>query len=161
MAAASGQEPFIHMTARAFVLILCAAFAIGCNKSNPNAPSPGPTTGSAPYSATDLRVGTGAEAMTGRRATVNYTGWLYSNTAAENKGTQFDSSLSPGRTPFTFLVGAREVIAGWDQGVPGMRVGGIRRLVLPPELAYGAAGRAPSIPQNATLLFEIELLGVQ
>ena len=147
------------MTARTIALVLCAALAAGCG--NPNSPSPGPGTDSAPYSATDLTVGTGTEVTTGRRATVNYTGWLYSASAAGNKGTRFDSSLDPGRTPFVFLVGAREVIAGWDQGVPGMRVGGIRRLILPPELAYGAQGRSPSIPPNATLLFEIELLAVQ
>jgi FKBP-type peptidyl-prolyl cis-trans isomerase len=147
------------MTVRLLSLVLCAAAAVACSKDNPNSPTA--TTGSAPYSATDIRVGTGAEAQTGRRVTVNYSGWLYSNTAAENKGTLFDSSLQPGRTPFSFTIGAREVIAGWDQGVPGMRVGGLRRLVLPPELAYGAAGRAPSIPPNATLLFEVELLAVQ
>jgi FKBP-type peptidyl-prolyl cis-trans isomerase FkpA len=113
-----------------------------------------------PYSATDLKVGTGAQAATGQSVTVNYTGWLYSATATDNKGAQFDSSLNPGRTPFTFTVGVSNVISGWHQGVPGMRVGGVRRLVLPPSLAYGSQGNG-SIPPNSTLVFDIELLTVQ
>ena len=121
--------------------------------------SPSPSTGSAPYSQTDLRVGTGAEATVGRRATVNYTLWLYDSGRAENKGTLVESSV--GRQPFVFTLGAGQVIRGWDQGVVGMRVGGSRRLVLPPELAYGAAGSPPAIPRNATLVFDIDLLDVQ
>ena len=112
-----------------------------------------------PYSQTDLRVGTGADATSGKRLTVNYTGWLYSAGAADNKGAQFDSSI--GRAPFAFTLGAGQVIRGWDQGVAGMKVGGQRRLVLPPDLAYGAAGAGGAIPPNATLIFDIELLGVQ
>jgi FKBP-type peptidyl-prolyl cis-trans isomerase len=147
----------IIMTARIFSLVSCLLLAAACSGDNPTSPTE--VTGSAPYSATDLRVGTGAEAMTGRQAVVNYTGWLYSNTATDNKGRQFDTSI--GRAPFAFTPGVTNVIQGWHQGVPGMRVGGLRRLVLPPSLAYGAAGRPPDIPQNATLLFEIELLSVQ
>lgn len=129
----------------------------GGGNDSPTSPTPPPSLG-IPFSSTDMRVGTGAEALNGRRATVNYTGWLYSTTAAENKGTQFDSSY--GRTPFAFLVGAGTVIRGWDQGVVGMRVGGQRRLIIPPELGYGTNGSG-AIPGNATLLFEIELLAVQ
>ena len=112
-----------------------------------------PPTGTAPYSQTDLRVGTGAEAQAGQNITVNYTGWLYSNTAAENKGNVFDS----GRLTNYPL---NNLIAGWRQGIPGMRVGGVRRLVIPPELAYGSSSPGPGIPPNATLLFEVELLSI-
>jgi FKBP-type peptidyl-prolyl cis-trans isomerase FkpA len=136
-----------------FAACLAIIAAVACGGDNDSAPT-APSTDSAPFSQTDLRVGTGAEATAGRRLTVNYAGWLYSATAAENKGRQFDA----GRLPFT--LGAGEVIRGWDQGVPGMRVGGLRRLVIPPELAYGSQGRGP-IPPNATLVFDIELTNVQ
>ena len=105
----------------------------------------------------DLRTGTGAEATAGKRLTVNYTGWLYSETAVDNKGTVFDSST--GRAPFQFTLGAGQVIRGWDQGVGGMKVGGLRRLVIPPDLGYGASGNGP-IPANAALVFEIELVNL-
>jgi FKBP-type peptidyl-prolyl cis-trans isomerase FkpA len=111
------------------------------------------------YTQTDLREGTGAMATSGHTATVHYTGWLYSETAAENKGTRFDSSI--GRGPFAFKVGAGQVIRGWDQGVQGMKVGGQRRLVLPPDFAYGARGAGAVIPPNATLVFDVELLDVK
>jgi FKBP-type peptidyl-prolyl cis-trans isomerase len=107
---------------------------------------------------TDLRAGTGAEAVNGKVLTVNYAGWLYSSTAAENKGSLFDTSV--GRSPYTFTLGAGSVIRGWDQGLVGMKVGGVRRLVIPPDLAYGASGSGP-IPPNANLVFEVELLNVQ
>jgi FKBP-type peptidyl-prolyl cis-trans isomerase FkpA len=132
-----------------FVALVAVA---GCG--SPSAPSQA----NIPYSATDLRVGTGTEATTGRNVTVNYTGWLYDESRPDKKGAQFDTSI--GRGPFPFLIGARAVIAGWDQGVPGMRVGGLRRLVLPPSLAYGSTGSGP-IPPNAALVFDIELLTVQ
>lgn len=136
--------------------VATAACGGGSGSSNPTSPS----VVNVPFTQTDLRVGTGAEATTGRRATVNYTGWLYDAGRPELKGQQFDSSLAAGRTPFTFTVGAREVIAGWDRGVPGMKVGGQRRLVIPPDLAYGSQGRPPTIPPNSTLVFDIELLDV-
>ncbi|NQW04350.1 MAG: FKBP-type peptidyl-prolyl cis-trans isomerase [Acidobacteria bacterium] len=110
------------------------------------------------YSQIDLQDGTGAMATTGQTATVHYTGWLYSESEPENKGTQFDSSV--GRGPFSFKLGSGQVIRGWDQGVQGMKVGGHRRLVLPPEFAYGAGGAGRVIPPNATLVFDVELLGV-
>jgi len=110
---------------------------------------------------TDLRVGTGAEAVTGSLATVEYSGWLYEAGAPDQKGALFDSSARAGR-PFSFVVGAGQVIQGWDQGVPGMRVGGLRRLVIPPELAYGSRGAGNgAIPPNATLVFEVELVAIQ
>jgi FKBP-type peptidyl-prolyl cis-trans isomerase len=90
---------------------------------------------------------------------VNYTGWLYDPLRPENKGQQFDSSV--GRQPFTFTLGAGQVIRGWDQGVPGMKVGGQRRLTIPPDLGYGANGAGGVIPPNATLVFDVDLLDVQ
>jgi FKBP-type peptidyl-prolyl cis-trans isomerase FkpA len=134
------------------ILILLAACGGGSSPVAPTIPSQ-------PFTITELRAGTGAEAVNGKILTVNYAGWLFSTTAAENKGTLFDTSV--GRAPFSFTLGAGDVIRGWDQGLVGMKVGGVRRLVIPPELAYGAAGRAPSIPPNANLVFEVELLGVQ
>ena len=111
------------------------------------------------YTQTDLVEGSGAMATSGQTATVNYTGWLYSEGAPENKGTKFDSSI--GRGPFAFRLGAGQVIRGWDQGVQGMKVGGQRRLVLPPDFAYGARGAGGVIPPNATLVFDVELLDVK
>ncbi len=101
----------------------------------------------------DLKVGTGAEAAAGKTVTVHYTGWL-------TNGTKFDSSLDRGQ-PFKFRLGAGQVIRGWDQGVAGMKVGGKRKLTIPPELGYGARGAGGVIPPNATLVFEVELLDVQ
>lgn len=101
---------------------------------------------------TDLVVGTGAEAKAGQKVSVHYTGWL-------TNGTKFDSSLDRGQ-PFGFKLGAREVISGWDQGVAGMRVGGKRKLTIPPALGYGDRGAGRVIPPGATLVFEVELLGV-
>ena len=111
------------------------------------------------YTQTDLEDGTGAMATSGKTAVVNYTGWLYSDSEAENKGKKFDSSI--GRGPFSFRLGAGQVIRGWDQGVQGMKVGGKRRLILPPEFGYGAAGAGGVIPPNATLVFDVELLDVK
>ena len=111
------------------------------------------------YAQTDLQEGTGAMATSGQTASVNYTGWLFDENAADNKGKQFDSSI--GRGPFEFKLGSGQVIRGWDQGVQGMKVGGQRRLVLPPEFAYGARGAGGVIPPNATLVFDVELLGVR
>jgi FKBP-type peptidyl-prolyl cis-trans isomerase FkpA len=121
----------------------------------------GTTTGpssTAPFSQVDLRVGTGAEAVSLTTLTVNYTGWLYDATKPDLKGLQFDTSL--GKVPFVFQLGVKQVIQGWDQGIVGMKVGGIRRLVIPSSLAYGSV-RNNSIPPFATLVFEIELLGTQ
>jgi len=101
----------------------------------------------------DLVVGTGVEAVTGKTITVNYTGTL-------TDGTKFDSSLNPGRTPFEFTLGVGQVIEGWDKGFAGMKVGGKRRLTIPSSMGYGPQGTGP-IPGNATLIFEVELLGVK
>ncbi|MDM4765569.1 FKBP-type peptidyl-prolyl cis-trans isomerase [Pelomonas sp. SE-A7] len=104
----------------------------------------------------DTVVGEGAEAKAGARVTVHYTGWLYKN---GGKGKKFDSSKDR-RDPFRFRLAGGEVIRGWDEGVQGMKIGGTRMLVIPPELGYGARGAGGVIPPNATLLFEVELLAV-
>jgi len=106
---------------------------------------------------TDNTTGTGTEATAGKKVSVHYTGWLYNNGA---KGAKFDSSVDRGQ-PFQFTLGAHQVIAGWDEGVAGMKVGGKRTLIIPPELGYGARGAGGVIPLNATLMFDVELLGVQ
>ncbi len=106
---------------------------------------------------TDTKLGSGAAATSGAKVSVHYTGWLSNNGA---KGAKFDSSLDRGQ-PFTFTLGAHEVIAGWDEGVAGMKVGGERTLVIPPELGYGARGAGGVIPPNATLIFDVQLLAVQ
>jgi FKBP-type peptidyl-prolyl cis-trans isomerase len=104
----------------------------------------------------DLKIGTGDEAKAGATVTVNYTGWLYEN---GKRGKQFDSSI--GRSPFPFPLGAGNVIKGWDEGVTGMKIGGKRQLIIPPDLAYGTRGAGQGIiPPNATLEFEVELLGI-
>lgn len=138
----------------AIIIALVAAACGGGGDSTPTSPSV-----SVPFSQTDLRVGTGAEAVAGRRVTVHYTGWLYQAGATDNKGQQFDSSA--GLSPLVVAsVGAGGVIRGFDQALVGMRVGGLRRVVIPPNLGYGANGSPPRIPPNATLIFEIELLDV-
>lgn len=104
----------------------------------------------------DLVVGTGDQATSGSVVTAHYTGWLYSN---GHRGNKFDSSL--GGDPFDFTLGAGEVIEGWDRGIEGMKVGGKRELIIPPEMGYGAPGYPPDIPPNSALIFEVELLAVQ
>jgi peptidylprolyl isomerase len=106
---------------------------------------------------TDSKVGTGAEARPGSNCVMHYTGWLYEGGA---KGSKFDSSLDRGE-PFEFPLGAGRVIKGWDEGVAGMKVGGKRTLIIPPQLGYGARGAGGVIPPNATLLFDVELLDVK
>jgi FKBP-type peptidyl-prolyl cis-trans isomerase FkpA len=109
---------------------------------------------------TDLVVGSGVEAVAGKRVTVHYSGWLYDPAQPEAKGKPFDSSREAGR-PFSFTLGAGQVIAGWDQGVQGMRAGGQRRLVIPHALAYGERGAGGVIPPRASLVFDVELLDVR
>ena len=108
----------------------------------------------------DERVGTGATATAGSDVTVHYTGWLYDERAPDRRGTQFDSSRNRNE-PFTFLLGAGQVIRGWDDGVAGMRVGGRRTLLIPSGYGYGRRGAGGVIPPNASLVFEVELLDVK
>ena len=108
---------------------------------------------------TDTVVGKGSEAVVGKTVYVHYTGWLHEPKAPKQQGKQFDSSI--GRGPFYFQLGAGRVIKGWDEGVAGMKVGGKRTLVIPPELGYGARGAGGVIPPNATLVFDVELLDVK
>jgi FKBP-type peptidyl-prolyl cis-trans isomerase len=133
------------------MVALC--FAAGCGNSTPISPTP-----DVAFSESDLVIGSGADATAGKLLTVNYTGWIYDPLRSDRKGPQFETSL--GATPFQFNLGAGQVIPGWDQGIVGMKVGGTRRLIVPPSLAYGGT-RNGSIPPYSTLLFEIELLDVQ
>lgn len=109
---------------------------------------------------TDIKLGTGALAESGKNVVVHYTGWLFDEAATDNKGKKFDSSRDRG-DPFRFSLGAGQVIRGWDLGVAGMKVGGQRTLVIPPEHGYGSRGAGGAIPPNATLVFDVELLGVE
>jgi FKBP-type peptidyl-prolyl cis-trans isomerase FkpA len=143
---------FVSFVVVRVVLLLAAAAAAACGSDT----APTVVTTTAPYSATDLVVGTGATAVNGSRLTVTYTGWLHDSSRTDAKGTQFDSN----QVGFPFTLGTGSVITGWDRGVLGMRVGGQRRLVLPPDLAYGSRGSGP-IPPNATLVFDVALLNVQ
>jgi peptidylprolyl isomerase len=106
---------------------------------------------------TDTTVGTGVAPKTGQTCVMHYTGWLYQNGV---KGAKFDSSVDRGQ-PFEFPIGTKRVIGGWDEGVATMKVGGKRTLIIPPELGYGARGAGGVIPPNATLMFDVELLGVK
>jgi len=109
---------------------------------------------------TDTKTGTGPAIKKGQTAVVHYTGWLYDEKAPEKKGKKFDSSRDRNQ-PFDFELGAGMVIQGWDEGVEGMQVGGQRRLVIPPEKGYGAQGAGGVIPPNATLVFDVELVGIE
>jgi peptidylprolyl isomerase len=121
--------------------------------ANAMPPKPGTPPAKGKLEMLDMKVGTGAEAKTGNTVKVHYTGTL-------TNGTKFDSSLDRNE-PFSFTLGAGGVIKGWDEGVVGMKVGGKRKLTIPPDMGYGAMGSPPVIPANATLLFEIELLEVK
>jgi FKBP-type peptidyl-prolyl cis-trans isomerase FkpA len=127
----------------------------GGNGSSNNLPEFG---NPAALSKTDITLGTGAEAVAGKTATVNYTGWLYNPNKTDSKGAQFDTSI--GKTPLVFKLGAPGIIAGFDQGVTGMKVGGKRTIIIPASLGYGANGSG-AIPGNAGLVFEVELLKVE
>ena len=108
----------------------------------------------------DTRVGTGDEARAGRVVSVHYTGWLFDASKGDKRGNKFDSSKDRNE-PFEFRLGSGEVIKGWDEGFAGMKVGGKRTLTIPPAMGYGARGAGGVIPPNATLLFEVEMLGVK
>jgi len=148
------------MTSCALGLSLTLALA-GCDRNQaPQTPATA-STAAAPavaFQKIDTIQGSGKEATAGATAVVNYTGWLYVPESESLRGAQFDSSV--GRSPFSFQLGAGQVIKGWDDGVQGMKVGGKRTLILPPEMGYGAGGAGP-IPPNASLIFDVELLDVR
>jgi len=141
-------------SSRVVIAIVLALSAAACGGSDSSTSPSAPTPPSAAFSQTDVITGTGATATQGRTIMVSYTGWLYDPTRPEPKGTQFDSNGG-----FTFPLGVGRVIPGWDQGVVGMRIGGLRRLVIPPNLAYGSQANG-QIPGNSTLVFDIMLLAV-
>jgi FKBP-type peptidyl-prolyl cis-trans isomerase len=130
-------------------------------ETSTTAAAPAPTgTETMPMQKIDLAPGNGAEIKSGQNALVHYTGWLYDVAAPENKGKKFDSSVDANE-PFEFPVGQGMVIKGWDEGVVGMKVGGKRRLVIPPDMGYGARGAGGVIPPGATLVFDVELLEIR
>ncbi len=148
-------------------LCLAGVFLAGCQPGEPpvdaSAETMDATTPAAQVTemqVTTVREGDGVAIESGQRAVVHYTGWLHAPEADDAKGAQFDSSRPRGE-PFIFTLGAGQVIRGWDEGVAGMRVGEMRRLLIPAEMAYGSRGAGGVIPPNATLLFEVELLEVQ
>ncbi len=146
--------------------ILTFAFSMAAGAEEPATAATPPTAPAAEVPqevllVTDLVKGIGDEALPGLIVVVHYTGWLYDPAAPELRGKKFDSSRDRNQ-PFSFPLGGGHVIKGWEQGVPGMRVGGLRRLVIPPSLGYGPRNIDKGlIPPNSTLLFEVELLGLE
>jgi peptidylprolyl isomerase len=142
----------------AFALVIALAGASAAASTTATAQAVGnPMTTSSGLQITDSKIGTGATPKPGQICVMHYTGWLYQDGV---KGKKFDSSLDRGQ-PFEFPLGRKQVIAGWDEGVATMKVGGKRTLIIPPELGYGARGAGGVIPPNATLIFDVELLDVK
>ena len=139
-------------------LVVSLAASAACAPELALAATPAVSTAAAGLKKIDSVVGSGTLAVAGSTVSVHYTGWLYAPQAARQRGAQFDSSRDG--APFTFVLGAGKVIAGWDQGVAGMKAGGKRTLIIPAALGYGARGAGP-IPPNANLIFEVELLAVK
>ncbi|QOY21945.1 FKBP-type peptidyl-prolyl cis-trans isomerase [Xanthomonas citri] len=139
-------------------LLLTLVAALSLASCAPALPASGGTIAS--FERIDRSVGTGAEAIPGAMVTVHYTGWLYDEKAADKHGKKFDSSLDRAE-PFQFVLGGHQVIRGWDDGVAGMRIGGKRTLMIPPDYGYGDNGAGGVIPPGASLVFDVELLGVQ
>lgn len=138
--------------------VVVFSLLIACHK--PPAPAPQATAHSVALQSQDMKPGDGPAIAAGQTAVVNYTGWLFEAAAPDNKGKKFDSSLDSG-SPFSFTLGSGQVIAGWDQGVAGMKVGGQRRLIIPADLAYGDSGAGGDIPPGATLVFDVELMAIK
>ena len=145
-------KAFTPKLAAALTVMACVGFMTGCPKKQPEGTAEGVTEMTDGLKSQDLKVGNGTEAVSGKTVSVHYTGWL-------TDGKKFDSSVDRGQ-PFKFRLGAGQVIRGWDQGVAGMKVGGKRKLTIPPNLGYGARGAGNVIPPNSTLVFEVELLEV-
>lgn len=144
-------------------LLICVVLAAACSGKSEAPRTAGAPPAASPVTAlqsTTLKPGTGAAIGGGQVAVVQYTGWLYEAGASDHKGKQFDSSRDR-REPFKFPLDTGSVIKGWDQGIVGMKVGESRRLVIPPELAYGDAGAGGVIPPGATLVFDVDLVGIE
>jgi FKBP-type peptidyl-prolyl cis-trans isomerase FkpA len=154
MAAMNGNSPL-------GVLVLVGLIA-ACSGKPGAMPASGvsPASGVISMQSKELKPGTGEEVTAGKIAVVQYTGWLYDASTADNKGKQFDSSRTSGQA-FRFPLGAGQVIKGWDQGVAGMKVGESRRMIIPPDLAYGEGGAGGVIPPGATLVFDIDLVAIE
>ncbi len=138
-------------------LVVLVGLIAGCG-AKPGAVTP--ASGVSSMQSIELKAGNGEPLTAGKVAVVQYTGWLYEASAKDNKGKQFDSSRTGGQ-PFRFPVGTGQVIKGWDQGVAGMKVGESRRLIIPADLAYGDSGAGGVIPPGATLVFDIDLIGIE
>ena len=137
-------------------VVLLVGLIAACSGQSSTAPAGGVSS----LQSVEIKPGAGEAITAGKIAVVQYTGWLYEAAAKDNKGKQFDSSRTQGR-PFRFPVGAGQVIKGWDQGVAGMKVGESRRLIIPADLAYGDSGTGGVIPPGATLVFDIDLVGIE
>lgn len=152
----------LDMRRLASAMLLLSLTAVACGGGAPAATS-SPAAAPADVNALDKKdvtVGTGAEARAGMMVAVHYTGWLYTPSAPNSRGNKFDSSKDRGQ-PFEFQLGKGDVIAGWDEGVAGMKVGGTRVLTIPSSMGYGPRGAGADIPPNSGLVFEVELLGVK
>src|SRR3984885_8174874 len=141
---------------RSFLAALTVGLCVACTEK----PAELPASPINSLEIVDLKAGEGASIAAGQQAVVQYTGWLYDASAPDKKGKEFDSSRRSGE-PFRFTVGAGQVIKGWDQGVVSMKIGGLRRLTIPADLAYGENGAGGVIPPGATLVFEVELVGIE
>ena len=141
------------------ILLMTLLAAAGCGSSDSTSPTTLPPTSVGVFTITELTIGTGVTAVNGSRVVTSYAGWLYDTAKPFGKGNQFDSGSGG---PLTFTIGAANLITGFQQGVVGMKVGGSRRVTIPPELAYGSSTPDPTkIPPNATLVFEITLTSAQ
>jgi FKBP-type peptidyl-prolyl cis-trans isomerase FkpA len=148
------QEPKRNRMKYFVLALICLTLMIGLNACKEEDPY---VTTESGLRYLDIVVGDGDEAVAGAKVDVHYTGWLRTETG--EKGAKFDSSRDRGK-PYSLALGRGQVIKGWDEGLAGMKVGGMRELIIPPDLAYGASGMGGVIPPNATLIFECELMGV-
>src|SRR5688572_19900139 len=160
-----GAELWRRILKKFFACMAVAVFAVACNSDGGGGSPTDPSQVNVEFSTTDLVVGNGAEAVPGNRATLNFELWLYNAAGTASKGTRIQGSFDqnpqvPGTLigPITFVIGDRTLIAGFDQGVRGMRLGGKRRMYIPPSLAWGSQGSGSQIPPNASVVFEVELI---
>lgn len=143
---------------RRWLIPIFALLTLALVACSQKAPEPYQGGGVTKLTTRDIKVGTGPVAQPGMVVSVLYTGWLYDEHAKDKHGKEFDSTSKHGDTPFRFTLGTGQVIQGWDQGVAGMHVGGVRELVIPPTLAYGSRGAGGVIPPNASLVFKVKLV---